>query len=77
MRNTAKKMKQSSYLPISIKLVLGITLIIIGFSVFGSSFLGVLLGLYLTWKIIKILLSCFINLLIIVALIAYLLNYLM
>ena len=77
MRNTAKKMKQSRYLPISIKFVLGITLIIIGFSVLGNSFLGVFLGFYLMWKIIKILLSCFINLLIIVALIAYLLNYLM
>ena len=77
MRNTVKKWKQSSYLPISIKFVLGMAMTITGFSAWGSSFFGVLLGLYLAWKVIKMCLSCLINLLIIVALIICLLTLLM
>lgn len=59
MRSIEKNRKQrSAYLPINIKLVVKIALVVLGFSVWGTGFIWVLVGLYLGWEVIKQLLSC-------------------
>jgi hypothetical protein len=74
MRSIEKNRKQGSNLPISIKLVVKIVLVVIGFSVWGSNFLWVVLGVYLGWGIIKGVLSCLISLIVLVGILSFLLS---
>lgn len=60
MRSTEKNRKQrSTYLPISIKLVVKIVLVALGYSLWGTGFIWVLVGLYLflpiLWGILSVL----------------------
>lgn len=58
MRSTEKNRKQrSTYLPISIKLVLKIILAVSGFCVWGTGFIWALVGLYLFLPVIRGILS--------------------
>ncbi len=64
MKQAEKNMKQrSSYLPISIKLVLKIALTVAGITLWGWSFVAVVAGLYFGLKLLKGLLSCLLSLL--------------
>ena len=70
MRSTVKNRKQrSTYLPTNIKLVVKVALIALGFYVWGTGFIWVLLGLYLGWAVIKQLFSCLVALVALVVLI--------
>jgi hypothetical protein len=74
MRSIEKNRKQGSNLPISIKLVVKIVLVVIGFSVWGNNFLWIMLGVYLGWGIIKGVLSCLISLIVLVGILSFLLS---
>ena len=75
MRSTVKNRKQqSTYLPINIKLVVKIALIALGFYVWGTDFIWVLLGLYLGWAIIKQLFSCLVSLVVLIIILALLVS---
>ena len=54
-------------LPISISWVLRIVLVVVGFCLWGSSFIWVLLGLYLGFSIIRQVLSCLVSLVVLIA----------
>jgi hypothetical protein len=49
-----------------------VVLVVIGFSVWGSNFLWVVLGVYLGWGIIKGLLSCLISLIVLAGILSFL-----
>lgn len=69
MRSIAKNRKQrSTYLPISIKLVVKIALVVLGFCVWGTGFVWALVGLYFFLPLLRGILSC---LLMLVALMAF------
>ncbi len=70
MKQTAEKnMKQrSSYLPISIGLVLKIAVILIGYCVMGISVIWAFVGVYILYHLIRGILSCLITLGAIIAL---------
>lgn len=70
-----KKGKQDNYQPISIKLGLKIVLVSVGCMVWGINFLGVVLGVYLAWGIIKQVLSCLLSLVLLIGLIALLISF--
>lgn len=75
MRSTEKNRKQRpTYLPINIKWVVKIVLVVLGFCVWGTRFIWVLLGLYLGWVVIKQLASCFVSLLVLVIILALLVS---
>lgn len=62
MRSTEKNRKQrSTYLPISIKLVIKIILAVLGFCVWGTGFIWALVGLYLFLPVIRGILSFFVG----------------
>lgn len=68
MRNREeKKRKQDSYQPINIKLVLKMILVIAGCIVWGKAFLLVALAVWLTWGILKGVLSCLLSLAVLIA----------
>lgn len=76
MRTIEKNRKQKdSNLPISIKFLVKIVLIVIGFMVWGSGFVWVLLGLYLGLSIIKYVLSCLISLAVLIVSILLLIQF--
>ncbi len=62
MRSIEKKRKQGSNLPISIKLVVKIALVAVGFSVWGTGFIWALAGLYIFLPVIRGILSFFVGL---------------
>jgi uncharacterized membrane protein len=69
MESIEKNRKQRfTSLPISISLVLRIVLVAAGFCLWGSSFIWVLLGLYLGFSIIRQILSCLVLLAVLIAL---------
>ncbi len=57
MRNEEKNRKQGSYLPISIKLVLKIALVVLGYCVWGVGFIWALVGLYLAYPFLRAIIS--------------------
>ena len=64
MRSIVKNRKQrpTIYLPISIKLVVKIVLVVLGFCVWGTGFIWALVGLYLFLPVIRGILSFFVGL---------------
>ena len=62
MRSIAKNRKQGSNLPISIKLMVKIALVVLGFSLWGTGFVWALVGLYLFLPVIRGILSFFVGL---------------
>ncbi|WP_255412468.1 hypothetical protein [Dysgonomonas sp. Marseille-P4361] len=64
MRSIEKNRKQrpTAYLPISIKLVVKIALVVLGFCAWGTGFLGALVGLYLFLPILRGILSVIVGL---------------
>lgn len=64
MRSIEKNRKQrtTAYLPISIKLVGKITLVALGFSLWGTGFIWALAGLYIFLPVIRGILSFFVGL---------------
>ena len=64
MRSIVKNRKQrpTIYLPISIKLVVKIVLVVLGFCVWGTGFIWALVGLYLFLPVIRGILSLFVGL---------------
>lgn len=77
MRSIEKNRKQrSTYLPISIKLVVKIALVALGFCVWGTGFIWVLVGLYFLLPLLRGILSCLVALIAIIALLFILLTFL-
>ena len=78
MKLTAEKNKKQRTFnhPISIGLIFKIALIIGGYSLWGMSFIGVLVALYLFYDVIRGLLSCLMILGAIIALIVLVMTYL-
>lgn len=77
MRSIAKNRKQrSTYLPISIKLVVKIVLAALGFWIWGTEFMWALLALYLFLPVIRGILSFFVGLAAIIAFFFILLTFL-
>lgn len=76
MRSIAKNRKQrpTAYLPISIKLVLKIVLVALGYSVWGTGFVWALVGLYLFLPMLRTILSCLVTLGVIIAFILIMLT---
>lgn len=73
MRSIEKNRKQrSAYLPINIKWAAKVVLVILGFCVWGTGFIWVLLGLYLGWTVIRQLLSCLVSLFVLLIILALL-----
>ena len=62
MRSIVKNRKQGSNLPISIKLVVKIVAVVLGCSLWGTGFIGALVGLYLFLPVIRGILSFFVGL---------------
>lgn len=64
MRSIEKNRKQrpTAYLPISIKLVLKIVFLALGFSIWGTGFIWALAGLYFFLPVIQGILSFFVGL---------------
>jgi len=69
MERIEKNRKQRfTSLPISISWILRIVFVVVGFCLWGSSFIWVLLGLYLGFSIIRQVLSCLVSLVVLIAL---------
>ena len=64
MRSIEKNRKQrtTAYLPISIKLAGKITLVALGFCLWGTGFIWALAGLYIFLPVIRVILSFFVGL---------------
>ena len=76
MRSIEKNRKQGSNLPISIKLVVKIALVALGFSVWGTGFIWALAGLYFFLPVIRGILSFFVVLGAIILFILFLFSFL-
>lgn len=78
MRSTEKNRKQrpTAYHPISIKLVVKIILVALGFCVWGAGFIWVLAGLYLFLPVIRGILSCLVVMVAVIAFIYMILTFL-
>lgn len=78
MRSIVKNRKQrpTAYLPISIKLVVKIVAVALGFSVWGTGFIWALVGLYLFLPVIRGILSFFVGLGAIILFILFLFSFL-
>ena len=76
MRSIVKNRKQGSNLPISIKLVVKIALVALGFSVWGTGFIWALAGLYFFLPVIRGILSFFVVLGAIILFILFLFSFL-
>lgn len=75
MERIEKNRKQRfTSLPISIKLVVRIILVFLGFSIWGTGFIWVLVGLYLGWAVIKQLFSCLVSLSVLLIILALLVS---
>ncbi len=78
MRSIEKNRKQrpTAYLPISIKLVVKIALVALGFSVWGTGFIWALAGLYFFLPVIRGILFFFVGLFAIIAFIVAMMMFL-
>ena len=76
MRSIEINRKQGSNLPISIKLVVKIALVAVGFSVWGTGFVWALAGWYIFLPVIRGILSFFVGLLAIILFILAILMFL-
>lgn len=78
MRSIEKNRKQrpTAYLPISIKLVVKIALVVLGFCVWGSGFIWALVGLYFFLPVLRGILSCLLTLGAVIAFIYIMLTFL-
>lgn len=76
MRSITKNRKQGSNLPISIKLVVKIGLVAVGFCVWESGFLWALAGVYLFLPLLRGILSCLLTLVALFAILFILLTFL-
>lgn len=77
MRSIEKNRKQrSTYLPISIKLVVKIALVVLGFCVWGTGFVWALVGLYFFLPLLRGILSCLLTLGAVIAFIYLMLTFL-
>jgi hypothetical protein len=78
MRSIEKNRKQrpTAYLPISIKLVVKIVLVALGFSVWGTGFIWALAGLYFFLPVIRGILSFFVGVFAIIAFIVAMMMFL-
>ena len=76
MRSIEINRKQGSNLPISIKLVVKIALVAVGFSVWGTGFVWALAGWYIFLAVIRGILSFFVGLLAIILFILAILMFL-
>lgn len=78
MRSIEKNRKQrpTAYLPISIKLVVKIALGVLGFCVWGTGFVWVLVGLYFFLHLLRGILSCLLTLGAVIAFIYLMLTFL-
>jgi hypothetical protein len=78
MRSLEKNRKQrpTAYLPISIKLVVKIALGVLGFCVWGTGFVWVLVGLYFFLPLLRGILSCLLTLGAVIAFIYLMLTFL-
>lgn len=70
-----KKRKQDNCQPISIKLVLKVTVGILGYMIWGIGFLVTIAGVYIVWGIIKQVLSCLFSLLILIGFITLIFSF--
>lgn len=77
MRSTEKNRKQrSTYLPISIKLVVKIALVALGFCVWGIGFIWALVGVYFFLPVIRGILTFFVGSVAIILFLFFLLTFL-
>jgi len=78
MRNIEKNRKQrpTAYHPISIKLVLTIVLVALGFCVWGTGFIWALAGLYIFLPVIRGILAFFVGLGAIILFVLFLMTFL-
>lgn len=77
MRSIEKNRKQrSTYLPISIKLVVKIALMALGFCVWGTGFIWALAGFYLAFPVLRGILSCVLALNVVIAFMYIMLTFL-
>lgn len=77
MRSTEKNRKQrSTYLPISIKLVLKLALLGLGISVWGTGFVWAVAGLYFFYPVIRGILTFVVGSVAIIAFIFFLMTFL-
>ena len=76
MRSIEKNRKQGSNLPISIKLMVKIALVVLGFSLWGTGFVWALVGLYLFLPVIRGILSFFVGLGAIILFVLFLFSFL-
>jgi hypothetical protein len=64
-----KETRNSSNLPICIGLVLKITFVVVGFALWGWSFVAVVVGVRIAFAVVKTLLSCLVSLLVLAVII--------
>jgi len=77
MRSIEKNRKQrSTYLPISIKLVLRFALVALGFCLWGTGFIWALAGFYLALPVLRGILSCVLALGVVIAFMYLMLTFL-
>jgi len=77
MESITKNRKQrSTYLPISIKLVVKIALVVLGFCVWGKGFILALVGVYFFLPLLRSVLSCLLTLAVLFAILFFLLTFL-
>ena len=67
IRTAEKNRKQRfSNLPIGIGSILKVAFAVVGFALWGWSFVAIVVGLYVAWSIIKIAFSCLVSLAVII-----------
>lgn len=67
IRTAEKNRKQRfSNLPIGIGSILKVAFAVVGFALWGWSFVAIFAGLYVAWNIIKIAVSCLVSLAVII-----------
>ena len=78
MRSIEKNRKQrpTAYLPISIKLVVKIALVALGYCVWGTGFIWALVGLYLAYPFLRAIISMVVGFGVIIALLYFLFSFL-
>ena len=69
IRIEKNRKQRSTYLPISIKLIVKIALVVAGFYLWGKGFVWVLAGLYFFLPLLRGILSCLVTLVALLAII--------
>lgn len=68
IRTAEKNRKQRfSNLPIGIGSILKVAFAVVGFTLWGWSFVAIVVGLYVAWNIIKVAVSCLVSLAVIIS----------